>query len=86
MKRKYLQPLAITISDLAKTLNVSRKTMSKIINECGAITSDMALRLSKAFETIPELWMNLQVQHDLWDAARTHDEWQSVRPIKRQAL
>jgi len=38
----------------------SRKTLSKIINEHGAVTPDMALRLSRAFDTTPELWLNLQ--------------------------
>lgn len=28
----------------------------------------MAIRLSKAFNTTPEFWMNLQQQYDLWHA------------------
>jgi len=45
IKEDYLFPLSITIKDMADTLGVSRKTLSKIINEKGAITPDMALRL-----------------------------------------
>jgi len=51
LKRQYMEPLSLTVSDLAATLGVSRKTLSKIVNECGAVTPDMALRLSKAFNT-----------------------------------
>ena len=68
LKRHYLEPLSLTISKIAKDLGVSRKTISKIINEKGSITPDMALRLSKAFNTTPELWLNLQAKYDLWAA------------------
>jgi addiction module HigA family antidote len=60
IKEDYLLPLSITIKDMADTLGVSRKTLSKIINERGAITPDMALRLSRAFDTTPDFWLNLQ--------------------------
>ena len=68
LKRHYIEPLSLTISEIAKDLGVSRKTVSKIVNEKGSITPDMALRLSKAFNTTPELWLNLQTKYDLWAA------------------
>jgi antitoxin HigA-1 len=68
LKRHYIEPLSLTISGVAKDLGVSRKAVSKIINEKGSITSDMALRLSKAFNTTPELWLNLQLKYNLWVA------------------
>jgi len=58
---------------------VSRKTISKIVNENGAVTPDMALRLSRAFDTTPELWLNLQRNYDLWHAAHDSSTWQAVR-------
>ena len=45
LKRHYLEPLRLTVSELAKSLGVSRKTLSMIVNERGSITPDMALRL-----------------------------------------
>ena len=69
IKEDYLKPLSITIQDMAAILGVSRKTLSKIINERGAVTPDMALRLSRAFDTTPELWLNLQNNYDLWHVA-----------------
>jgi len=53
LKRHYFEPLALTITEVADDIGVSRKTLSKIINERGSITPDMALRLSKAFNTSP---------------------------------
>jgi len=79
----YLKPLSITIQDMASTLGVSRKTLSKIINCRGAVTPDMALRLSRAFDTSPELWLNLQKNYDLWHAAHDSKSWKSVKPIFR---
>ncbi len=81
LKRHYIEPLSLTIAELAKTLGVSRKTLSKIVNERGSITPDMALRLSKAFNTTPELWLNLQQNYDLWHASQKSDDWTIVEAI-----
>jgi addiction module HigA family antidote len=59
IKNHHLEPLTMKIKDLANVLGVSRKTLSKIVNEHGSITPDMALRLSRAFDTSPDLWLKL---------------------------
>ncbi len=76
-----MEPLSLTGSELAGTLGVSRKTLSKIVNERGDVTPDMALRLSKAFNTTPELWLNLQHNYDLWEAAHKSNDCKQVEPI-----
>jgi len=86
IKEDYLMPLSISIKDMSDTLGVSRKTLSKIINERGAITPDMALRLSRAFDTTPDLWLNLQKNYDLWIAENASKEWQKVKPLSLQTL
>jgi addiction module HigA family antidote len=83
LKDHYLIPLSFSLTDLAGILGVSRKTVSKIINERGAITPDMALRLSRAFDTTPDLWLGLQQEIDLWHAAHVSQEWLQVKAIKR---
>ena len=77
----YLKPLSMTITDMAAILSVSRKTLSKIINEKASITPDMALRLARAFDTTPELWINLQMNYELWKAENISNEWKKVKPI-----
>ena len=47
-------------------LGVSRKTLSAILNGRAGISPEMALRLSKAFGTTPESWLNQQMHYDLW--------------------
>jgi len=81
LKRHYLEPLSLTITKAAKALGVSRKTVSKIVNERGDVTPDMALRLAKAFRTSPELWLNLQRNFDLWHASHESKSWQRAQVI-----
>jgi len=86
IKEDYLEPLSITIKDMSESLGVSRKTLSKIINEKGSITPDMALRLSRAFDTTPIFWLNLQKNYDLWQAEHISEAWQMVKPISTELL
>ncbi len=86
LREDYLKPLKISVTDMASKLGVSRKTLSKILNENGAITPDMALRLSMAFGTTPELWLNLQRNYDLWQAEHGSDAWRHVLPFPEQIL
>jgi antitoxin HigA-1 len=81
LKLHYLEPLGISVTELAKELRLSRKTVSKILNERGGVTADVALRLSRAFDTTPELWLNLQRDFDLWRTANETTDWQAIRPI-----
>ncbi len=66
-----LEPLGVTVTDAAKALGVSRKTLSAILNGRAGISPEMAVRLSIAFSTSAESWLNQQVQHDLWLAEKS---------------
>jgi antitoxin HigA-1 len=68
LKEMYLDPLGITITGLADNVGVARKTISQLINGHMGVSAEMALRLGKAFNTSPELWLNLQRNYDLWQA------------------
>ncbi|MEK6527638.1 MAG: HigA family addiction module antitoxin [Nitrospirota bacterium] len=81
LKRHYVEPMSLTISELAMMLGISRKTLSKIINEHGSVSPDMALRLSRAFKTTPELWLNLQLNYDLWYASQKSTSWKMVEAV-----
>ena len=86
IKEDYLLPLSLTIKDMAESLGISRKTLSKIINQRGAVTPEMALRLSRAFDTTPDFWMNLQKNFDLWQAQTESQEWKKVKPFPQKLL
>jgi antitoxin HigA-1 len=61
-----LEPLKVSITEAAKALGVSRKTLSAILNGRAGISPEMAVRLSIAFGTSAESWLSQQTQYDLW--------------------
>ena len=65
-----LEPLELNVSEAAEALGVARKTLPAILNGRAGIGPEMALRLSIAFNTSPESWMNQQTQYDLWLAKK----------------
>ena len=74
-----LEPLGLTVTAAAQALGVSRKTLSAILNGRAGISPEMAVRLSRAFGTTSESWMNQQVQYDLWHAERNLKKLRVVR-------
>ena len=66
LRELCLEPLGITVTKAAEALGVSRKTLSAILNGRAGISPEMAVRLSLAFDTSPESWLNQQAQYDLW--------------------
>ena len=80
IKELCLEPLELSITAAANALGVSRKTLSSIINGKAGISPEMAVRLSIAFNTSSESWMNQQSQYDLWQA-EMHREELDVKPL-----
>ncbi len=74
-----LEPLDLTVTDAARALGVSRKTLSAILNGRAGISPEMAVRLSLAFDTTAESWLNQQVQRDLWRAERSRKKLRVAR-------
>jgi addiction module HigA family antidote len=68
IKTLYLEPLGVSVTQAAQALGVSRKTLSTILNGRAGISPKMAVRLSIAFGTSAESWLNQQTQYDLWHA------------------
>lgn len=73
IKEAYLEPLGLTVTEAARALKVTRKTLSAIINGRAGVSPAMAIRLSKAFNTTPQLWLNMQQSYDLWHAKKETD-------------
>ena len=79
LRELCLKPLGLTVTETARALGVSRKTLSGILNGRAGISPEMAVRLSLAFETTAESWMNQQVQYDLWHAERNRKKLRVTR-------
>ncbi|MCG6162074.1 HigA family addiction module antitoxin [Leptospira bandrabouensis] len=63
-----IKPLGLTITEAAKDLGISRKTLSEIVNSKSSITPETAIRIALATNTSPESWLNMQTKLDLWNA------------------
>lgn len=74
LRELCLEPLGLSITRAAEALGVSRKTLSAILNGRTGISPDMAIRLSIAFDTSAESWLNQQTQYDLWQARQKQRE------------
>ena len=70
LQKLCIGPLRLTVTQAARGLGVSRKTLSSILNGRAGISPEMAVRLSIGFNTTAESWLNQQVQYDLWRAER----------------
>ena len=68
LKQLCLEPLGVSVTETAQALGISRKTLSAILNGRAGISPEMAVRLSMAFGTSAESWLNHQTQYDLWHA------------------
>jgi antitoxin HigA-1 len=79
IKSLCLEPLGLSVTEAAKALGVSRKTLSAIINGRAGISPEMAVRLSIAFDTSAESWMNQQTQFDLWHAEQRRKQLRVVK-------
>lgn len=69
-----IKPLGLSVTEAAKALGVSRKTLSALINGRAGVSPEMAIRLSKVFNTSAESWLQQQMQYDLWHAEQRRDE------------
>ncbi|MEO5338783.1 MAG: HigA family addiction module antitoxin [Magnetospirillum sp. WYHS-4] len=74
VRHDCLEPLALSVTDAAKKLGVSRKQMSDIVNGHSGISPEMAIRLDKAFGGGAETWYRLQAAYDLARAMKHADE------------
>lgn len=71
IREVYLEPFDITGRQLSAKLGVSPSTLNRVLKGRSGISSEMALRLSKALGRSPESWLTMQDNYDLWQARRS---------------
>jgi addiction module HigA family antidote len=79
LKLDLLDPLGMSINQLAKELRVPANRLSQIIRGSRGITADTSLRLARYFGFSPEYWLNMQAHYDLEITRR-----QSIKKIERE--
>jgi addiction module HigA family antidote len=81
--RHYL-PKDMSITEVARTLYVSRTSLSTFLNQKSRLSATLALRLSTWLGTSPDLWLGMQVQWDLQQAKRARIP--KIKPLVRSPL
>lgn len=74
LKRNVVDHFALSVTEIADRLNVSRQTMSKLLNGHQGLTGEMAIRFEKAFGLRAETLMRMQAAHELAQARAHEDE------------
>ena len=70
LRDEVLPALRVSISEAARELGVARQTLHRILAETHPITPDMAVRLGKFCGNGAQLWLTMQADYDLWEAAK----------------
>ena len=82
IRNVILPETGITISELARRCGVARNTMSKVVNERGDVTEDIAIRLSRVLGSTPRFWVAMQTNLNLWQLENTNKrEYQRMERI-----
>ena len=74
VRRQCLEPLGLSVTKAAEGIGVARQTLSELVNEKTGVSTEMAVRLSKAFGSTPEIWLGMQMAYDLWRAREHVDQ------------
>ena len=70
IRNACLEPLGLSITEGAKILGVTRQALNNVVNGKSGISSEMAIRLSKAFGSTAETWLRMQLAYDLAQARK----------------
>lgn len=66
LREDFLKEMNLSVTKAANGLEITRKQLSKIVNESASISAEMALRLQQAFGVNAEFWLDLQKKYDIW--------------------
>jgi addiction module HigA family antidote len=81
VRQECIEPLGLTVTEAAKRLGVTRQALNNLVNGKGGISAEMAVRLSKAFESSPGVWLGMRMEYDL---AQVEKEAHNIK-VKRVA-
>lgn len=85
LREDVLPALAMTQTEFARRLDVSRLSVSELLHEKRALTPEMAARIARLLNTTPESWLRMQTAVDLWDVQLEPERFKSIIPIEHRA-
>ncbi len=85
MRREVIEPLGLTVTEAARVLGVGRQALSSLLNGKAALTSEMGLRVEKAFGPKLEHLMRMQLAYDLAQARKMEHGVQVKRYVAKRS-
>ncbi len=73
IRREVIEPLGLSVTAAARALGVTRPALSNLLNGRASLSSDMAIRIEKAFGPRMEHLMRMQLAYDLARARASAD-------------
>lgn len=67
LKEMFIDERGLSYTEVAEIHGIHRAILSAIIKGQYGISAEMAIKLSKAFGTTPQFWINLQKNYELFD-------------------
>jgi len=80
--KRNIDTLGLTIEAFAEHIGTTRQTVHAIIAGRSAVREEMAVRLGRAFQTTPQFWLNLQMNHVVWELERLQS-LKRIRPLHK---
>ena len=65
VRQECIEALGLTVTEAARALGVTRQALNNLVNLKAGVSPEMAIRLSKAFGSSPEVWLGMQMAYDL---------------------
>jgi addiction module HigA family antidote len=82
-KSEIIEALELSVTDAAKALGVTRPALSALLNERAALSSEMALRIEKAFGVSTDTLVRMQNSYDIAQARRRAGKIKVVRFVRK---
>jgi len=79
-----LSPLELNVTEAARMMGITRKSLSEFVNGKTSCTVQMALRISMVTDTSAESWLSMQANLDLWKARQKNSV--SVKEFPKMAV
>jgi addiction module HigA family antidote len=79
--KRNIEALGLTVEAFAEHIGTTRQTVHAIVSGRSSVREEMAVRLARAFKTTPQFWLNLQMNHTVWEIER-QQSLKRIRPLR----
>ena len=84
LREDVLPALAMTQTEFAERLGVSRLSVSELLHGKRAMTPEMAARVARLLNPTPESWLRMQEAVDLWEVRQHPEKLAGIKPIRAE--